>query len=123
MNAITVATSDTDMYRRGSLLALAGALLAPVIGTSQARASKKDNKARKRDKNRADKLCRRQVDSCRAAYDDMCGESARPQCFELRDAIFECCDHLADCQAGETFTCISAAFTEYNQRRLRLLPR
>jgi hypothetical protein len=124
LNHVNPTTSESPGPSRGRLLALAGAAVAAFAGAPFARAGKSSPKARKRAKKLADKLCGRQVEDCRAAYDDMCDDFPQPECFELRDAIQTCCAHLGDCQAGETFNCI-LAITESidDRRRLGLLPR
>ncbi len=110
-------------HRRGALIALAGAALASIPTVSTARAGKRSGKNRKRARERAEKRCGQQVDACRAAYSDMCDARPIASCLELRDAILECCIHLDNCQAGETFTCILDISATVNERRLGFRPR
>jgi hypothetical protein len=113
-----------DHFTRGSLIALAGATLAAATSATEARAGKDGRKDRTRAKQRAAKLCGRQVEPCRTAYSDLCDDVSSPACLELRDAIQACCAHLGECQAGETLACIlDVSATVDDRRRRGLRPR
>ena len=77
--------------RRGSLLALGGALAAVAEPAS----------AKQKAKKQVRKKCRRQVAPCRSFFAGVC--FGDPDC---EAALFPCCDFLAQCDSGAMFECI-----------------
>jgi hypothetical protein len=86
--------------RRTSLKALAAAALlgastAPLAAQAKSNAGKK---ARKR--------CKKQVAPCRAALEPAC-DPGNPDC---PGKVAECCQFLAQCNAGAAMQCVTATF-------------
>ncbi len=84
--------------RRTSLQALAAAALlgaAPLAAQAKGNASKKSKKR-----------CKKQVAPCRAALEPSCNPG-NPDC---PGKVAECCQFLAQCNAGAAMQCVTATF-------------
>lgn len=80
--------------RRNSILALGGAALAAAVMTEP-------TSSRRKAKKQVKKKCKRQVAPCRAFFAGLClGD------LDCQDALFPCCDHLAQCDSGAMFECM-----------------
>ena len=92
------APSRISVTRRASLISLGvaglGATMSPL-------ATKGKNK-KKPDVN---KLCKPQVDQCKASFSVLCGGAGDPDCV----AVLGCCESLATCEFTSFVVCLAAS--------------
>lgn len=84
--------------RRRSLQALAVGLAAAAATPLVARGKKKKSRNK----------CKKQVASCRNAFDELCDGSENPAGCQA--AVAECCAPLKSCKAGEAMRCVIDLF-------------
>ena len=98
-DAITRRAADV-VTRRSSVLAMGGAALAAVAGSTVTQAGKAGKKAKKK--------CKRQRGPCLDTVELVCTELSDPgaELEECIETFTECCGFLAKCQAEKFFECV-----------------